>query len=466
MSDAPDPPFRLGWEEWCALPDLGLPALKAKVDTGARTSALHAFDIEPFGPANAPKVRFTVRPIPGRHDLTLACSAPIFDRREVTSSNGETEFRYVIESRLAMGGRAWPVELTLTDRGAMAYRMLLGRRAIQPDMVVAPNESCLQPVLGYDVYGQAKLRSAAPDRPLRIAVLSREADSYTARRLVEEGTARGHTVEIINTARCYMAMNALAPEVYYDGKRLPRYDAVIPRIGVSMTRYGCAVVRQFETIGTWSVNSAEAITLARDPIHAHQVLARYHIGMPATAFAASPKDTRNLIGLVGTAPLVIKLLDSDQGDGIVLAETRKAAESVIDAFRGLSANFLVQDFVPDTAGADIRCLVLNGKVIGALQRRPRDENGRPGLRTDAFTKSVRTTKVERDTAQRAAKAFRLGLCSVDLLRGAEGPKVLALGPTPGFERFEAAGGGNLAAPLFDVIEKRLRPVPRRKRSAR
>lgn len=213
-------PFRLGWEEWCALPALGLPALKVKVDTGARRSALHAFDIEPFGPAEAPHLRFGLHPVPGRDDLVIHCSAPLKDRRDVTSSNGETESRYVIETDMVMGERRWPIEITLTDRTTMAYRMLLGRQAVLDDMVVDPNASFCQPELDYDVYAGAQLRAATPPRALRIAVLSREAESYSTQRLVDIGEMRGHTVEVIDTTRCYIAINALAPEVHYDGPKV------------------------------------------------------------------------------------------------------------------------------------------------------------------------------------------------------------------------------------------------------
>jgi len=236
--------LNFGWEEWVSLPDLGLPAIKAKVDTGARTSALHAHDIETFGSAAKPKVRFNVHPIPGREDISITCSAPLIDRREVTSSNGESEQRLVIASTLEVGGQSWPIEITLTNRAGLTSRMLLGRQALGDHIIISPTERRLQPDLSYDVYHSAKVRHAAPVRALRIAVLSRE-DNYSTRRLVEAGEARGHTVEVIDTTRCYMAINSLAPEVHYDGKRLPRYDAVIPRIGASVTPYGCAVIRQF-----------------------------------------------------------------------------------------------------------------------------------------------------------------------------------------------------------------------------
>ena len=457
-------PFALGWEEWLALPDLGLPALCAKIDTGAKTSSLHAFDIEPFGAARAPHVRFAVHPIPGREDVTIACSAPVIDRREVTSSNGETEYRFVIESPVQLGHRSWPVEITLTDRGAMSYRMLLGRQALSDDMVVMPNAGFYQTRLDYGVYDTAALAAHAPARTLRIAVLSREPDCFSTRRLIGEGEARGHVVEVIDTTRCYMAINALAPEIHYDGRRLPHYDAVIPRIGASVTAYGAAVLRQLELTGTWCVNPAAGIQASRDKLHAHQILARHHIGMPATAFAASPKDTENLIALVGNAPLVVKLLESSQGKGVVLAETDKAAQSVISAFRGLKANFLVQHFVGEAAGEDIRCLVVAGRVVAAMRRVAAEGEFRSNLHQGGRAKPVRISRDERDMAIRAARAFGLGFAGVDLLRAKDGPKVLEVNSSPGLEGIEGTSGQNVAALLFDAIERRARPTGARRRT--
>ncbi|MEM8981151.1 MAG: 30S ribosomal protein S6--L-glutamate ligase [Pseudomonadota bacterium] len=456
-------PIKVGWEEWLALPDLGIPALKVKIDTGAKTSALHAFDIEPFG-RTRPRVRFMVQPIPQRPDLVIACSADLVDQREITSSNGEREMRYVVETDVAMGEHRWPIEITLTNRATMSSRMLLGRQALGENVMVAPGEKNYQPELSYDVYHSAKMRERAPARALRIAVLSRE-DNYSTRKLVEEGEARGHTVEVIDTTRCYMAINAVAPEVYYDGARLPRFDAVIPRIGASITPYGTAIVRQFETLGTYCVNGSEGITASRDKLHAHQLLARGHIGMPTTAFAASPKDTRNLMQLVGTAPLIVKLLESTQGKGVVLAETKKAAESVIDAFRGLKANFLVQDFVKESAGEDIRCLVIAGRVVAAMKRTSDGEDFRSNLHRGGSAKVVRITKEEREVAVHAARTFRLGLAGVDMLRSNDGPKILEVNSSPGLEGIETATGKNLAGLLYDAIEKRVRPHPVRRRKS-
>jgi len=451
-----------GWEEWISLPDLGLPAIKAKVDTGARTSALHADDIEVFGPAAKPKVRFNVHPIAGRQDIVITCSAPLVDRREVTSSNGEAETRFVISTQISVAGQDWPIEVTLTNRQTMTNRMLLGRSALGDHITINATEKRLQPDLSYDVYHTASLRSSAPQRALRIAVLSREAN-YSTARLVEVGEARGHTVEVIDTTRCYMAINALSPEIHYDGNRLPRYDAVIPRIGASITPYGCAVIRQFETIGTYCVNGSAGILSSRDKLHAHQVLAGKRIGMPTTAFAASPKDTSNLMGLVGTAPLIVKLLESTQGKGVVLAETKKAAESVIDAFRGLKANFLVQDFVKEAAGEDIRCLVVAGKVVASMKRTGAEGDFRSNLHRGGSAKVVRISKEERDTALRAARAFGLGMAGVDLLRSSDGPKVLEVNSSPGFEGIEKATGKDIVGKLYDEIEVRVKPQPMRRR---
>ena len=454
-----------GWEEWIALPDLGLPVIKAKIDTGARTSALHAHDIEVFGPASKPKVRFNVHPVAGNEDITITCSAPIIDRREVTSSNGEAELRYVISTKMDVAGQSWPIDVTLTNRAGMTSRMLLGRQALTDHITISPTEKRLQPDLSYDVYHTAAVRHKAPQRALRVAVLSREASNYSTSRLVEVGEARGHTVEVIDTTRCYMAINAMAPEVHYDGKRLPRYDAVIPRIGASVTPYGCAVIRQFETIGTYCVNGSAGILSSRDKLHAHQVLASKKIGMPTTAFAASPKDTSNLMALVGTAPLIVKLLESTQGKGVVLAETKKAAESVIDAFRGLKANFLVQDFVKEAAGEDLRCLVVDGKVVAAMKRTGADGDFRSNLHRGGTAQVVRITKVERDTALRAARAFGLGTAGVDLLRSDSGPKVLEVNSSPGFEGIEKATGKDIVGMVYDMIEARVKPQPVRKRKA-
>lgn len=451
--------FSLGWEEWLGLPDLGLPAILAKVDTGAKTSALHAAAVEPFGPSDNPQVRFLLHPDPNDANLEITCSAKVVDRRQVTSSNGDVELRYVIETPLQIGDRIWPVQITLTNRESMAYRMLLGRTAIQDDMVVDPNTSCAQPVLSFAAY-KGLPRKRPVKRPLRIALLTREAQNYSSRRLIEAAQARGHVIEVINTTRCYMKIGGLTPEIHLDGKVLPRFDAVIPRIGASVTGYGQAVLRQFEATGAYCLNSAEAIGASRDKLLAHQILARAKIRMPITTFANSPKDTKDLITLTGQAPVVVKLLSSTQGKGVVLAETQKAAESLVDAFRGLDANFLVQQFVKEAAGSDLRCLVIGNKVVGAIKRTGAAGDFRSNLHQGGTAKSTRTTKEERETAKRAARELGLSVAGVDMLQSSEGPKVLEVNSSPGLEGVEKATGKDLAAMIIEHVERQVKPLAR------
>lgn len=444
--------FRLGWEEWAALPDLGLPALKVKVDTGARTSALHAFDIEPFDDAGTPRLRFGVHPVPGRDDISIVCTADVADRREVISSNGEAELRYVIRTDIRIGTRQWPIEITLTNRTTMAYRMLLGRTALDEEIRVSPSESFCQPKLTYD--GYSGVETGHP-RPLAIAILTREPEAYTTRRLIDAGEAAGHRVDVIDTARCYMVIDARTPEVHCDGARLPRYDAVIPRIGTSMTAYGSAVLRQFEMIGTYCLNGSAGVTATRDKMAAHQTLARAGLALPLTALAHSPKDSGNLMGLVGPAPLMVKLMDAAPGQDVVLAETQKSAQTVISAFRGLKADFLVQSFLRDAVS--LRFVIVGKKVVAAIEWPGND------------TPSARTTVPsgdERKSALRAAKAFGLGFAAVDMLRTSDGPLVLKVSTTPALEDAERITAKDIAARVIDDLTQRLRPEPRPRKMKR
>ena len=448
----------LGREEWVALPDLGLPAIRAKVDTGARTSALHAYALQTFGPAEAPWVRFRVQPIPGRADVDVDCAAEIVDRRAVTSSNGETEVRHVVRADLVLAGRAVSAEVSLTNRDGMSSRMLLGRLALEAlGAVVDPTLAETQPALDYAVYLSGPARTAS--RPsLRIALLTVNAGNYSSRRLIEAATARGHRIDAIDTTRCYMNINVLAPSVLYDGEVLEPYDAVIPRIGSPLTDYGLAVVRQFEMTGAFCLNRAGAIGAARDKLHALQVLARKGVAMPTTAFARSPKDTRHVLGLVGGAPLVVKLLQGSQGRGVVLAETTQAAESVISAFRDLEADILVQEFVAEAGGADVRCFVIGGRVVAAMKRQAKLGDFRSNLHQGGEALPVKITTAERDLAVRAVRALGLQVAGVDILRAHDGPKVIEVNASPGLQGVERASGKDVADLIIRHLEGRVSPL--------
>lgn len=266
-------PYIIGWEEWLAFPDLGLPAIKAKIDTGARTSALHAHLIEPFGPVNAPLVRFAVHPIGGRTDVEITCSAPIIDRREVTSSNGERETRYVIITHVRMGQRTWPIEVTLTNRETMAYRMLLGRQAIQDDMFVDPASSFRQPKLSYKLYKHMPRRSPVR-RALRIAILTDAINAQDTTRIATAFYERGHVVETLVADELALAFDNLIPSLTLGEATLGHFDFVVPFFDLDCGRdtFALYVLRQLELMGSTPLNSASALTILTDPVGVRQLL--------------------------------------------------------------------------------------------------------------------------------------------------------------------------------------------------
>lgn len=292
---------------------------------------------------------------------------------------------------------------------------------------------------------------------MKIAILSRNKRLYSTRRLVEAAKARGHDVRVVDVLRCYMNIAPHNPEIHYRGQRLEGFDAIIPRIGASVTFYGAAVVRQFEMMGTYSLNESVAITRSRDKLRAHQLLARKGIGMPVTGFAYAPDDTADLVSLVGGAPCVVKLTEGTQGRGIVLCETDKAAESVIEAFRDLDAYFLVQEFVEEARGADIRCFVIGGRVVAAMLRQAKPGEFRSNLHRGGVAAKVKITPEERSTAVRAAKIMGLNVAGVDILRSNHGPVVMEVNSSPGLEGIESVSGVDIASLIIEFVEKNARP---------
>ncbi len=292
---------------------------------------------------------------------------------------------------------------------------------------------------------------------MKIAVLSRNPKLYSTRRLMEAGTARGHEMHVINTLRCYMNIASDKPSIHYKGEDLIGYDAIIPRIGASVTFYGTAVVRQFEMMGVFSINESVAISRSRDKLRSLQLLSRKGIGMPITGFAHSPDDVEDLIKMVGGAPLVIKLLEGTQGIGVVLAETKQAAESVIEAFMGLKANILVQEFIKEAGGADIHCLVVGGKEVSAMERPTQAGDFRSNLQPGGTASLIKITPQERSMAIRAAPPLDLPVAGVDLLRSSRGPLVMEVNSSPGLEGIETATGKDIASIIIELIEKNTGP---------
>ena len=298
---------------------------------------------------------------------------------------------------------------------------------------------------------------------MKIALLARNAGLYSHKRLVEAAETRGHEIEVIDTLRCYMNIASRRPEIYYHGKKLPKFDAVIPRIGASITFYGLAVLRQFEVAGTYPLNESVAIGRSRDKLRSMQLMARDGIGLPVTTFAHDPKQTEEVLKLAGGAPLVIKLLEGTQGIGVVLADTDRSAKSVIEAFRGANVNILVQEFIKEAGGTDIRALVVGGRVVAAMKRTGAEGEFRSNLHRGGSAQVVKLSPEERATAQRAAKAMGLNVCGVDMLRANHGPVVMEVNSSPGLEGVENATGIDIAGKIVEFLEKHAKPGATRTR---
>ena len=298
---------------------------------------------------------------------------------------------------------------------------------------------------------------------MKLAILSRNAKLYSTRRLVEAARQRHHSVRVLDPLRCYLRISAGGFDMHYKGKSIAGYDAVIPRIGASITRYGTAVLRQFELMGTHTPNCSDAIARSRDKLRSHQLLAAQGIGLPVTVFGDNPDDTDDLLSMLGPPPHVVKLNEGTQGAGVILTEKPSASRSVVETLRGLYANFLVQEFIGEAKGADIRCFVVGDQVVAAMRRQAPKGEFRSNLHRGGTAHAVRASAAEQATAVRAAAALGLGVAGVDLIRSRRGPLVLEVNSSPGLEGIEQASGQDVAGAVIDfAVARRPRRAPRRR----
>lgn len=289
---------------------------------------------------------------------------------------------------------------------------------------------------------------------MNIVILSRNKSLYSTKRLIEAGEARGHKMTVLDHLKCYVSIEKSRPEIHYDGVPVIHTDAIIPRIGASVTFYGCAIVRQFEMMGVMSAVESQAIVRSRDKLRSMQLLSRAGVDMPITGFARNPKDKDDLIRMVGGTPVVIKLLEGTQGIGVVLAETKKAAQSVLDAFYGLKTNILIQEFIKESKGTDVRAFVVDGKVVGAMKRVGKEGDFRSNLHRGGKAFPIKLTKEEKETALKAAKALGLGIAGVDMLQSNRGPLLMEVNSSPGLEGIEKATGIDIASKIIKYVEKK------------
>lgn len=438
------------------MPGLGLPAIKARVDSGAATSSLHAFNIVPIQRDGADWISFEVHPLQNDRSVVVRHEAAVLERRGVRNTSGITENRYVIREELVLGDQSWPIELTLTNRDAMGFRMLLGREAMVGRVLVDPEGSHQLGEVSPDALQEMYAHLRTERTGLRIAVLATDPELYSNRRLMEAGEERGHRMEFLSVKQCYMRLDPQNPEMHYRGGNvLERIDAVIPRIRPSITFYGCAITRQFEAMGIRVLNAAEPIKRSRDKLLASQLFVRHGLSMPVTGFASSPLDTKDLIKMVGGAPLILKLLEGAQGRGVVLAETQKAAESVINAMKSLNANLLVQEFIKEAGGKDLRCFVIGGKVVAAIERTAAVGDFRSNIHQGGSAQAVRIRPEERRLALAATRALGLDVAGVDIIRAERGPLLLEVNSSPGLEGIETATGKDLAGQMIQDLERKL-----------
>jgi ribosomal protein S6--L-glutamate ligase len=444
----------IGSEEWLSLPLLEIPKIKARVDSGAKTSALHAVNIKTFQKDNEEWVKFDINPIQNNAKTVTHCQAKLVDRRIVKSSSGFREKRYVIKTVLNINDLEWEVELTLTNRDSMGYRMLLGREAMVGRILVDPETRFTIGEPSTEELKKFYFEEENEKKGLRIAVLASNPELYSNKRIMEAGEMRGHEMHFLNIKYCYMKLDAETPEIHYrGGKVLNNFDAVIPRIRPSMTYYGCALTRQFEALKVYALNNAAAITQSRDKLFSLQLLLNNGVDIPTTGFANSPLDTDDLIKMVGGSPLIVKLLEGTQGKGVVLAETKKAAESVINAFKSLNANILVQEFIKEANGKDLRLFVVDGKVVAAMQREAAPGEFRANIHMGGTASIVKVTPEEKKIAIKATKAMDLRVAGVDIIRSSKGPLLLEVNSSPGLEGIEAATNKDIAGEMIKAIEK-------------
>ena len=444
----------IGRAENIDLPDLKVFDVPAKVDTGAESSSLWASEIK----ENANGLEFVLFARGSKYYTgeKFTVKASNYSLTRVANSFGHSETRYKVKLKAVLHERKIRATFTLSDRSQMVYPILIGRRLLHGKFLV--NVSDGSPLKYEEEARTSQLeREMVAERPaargkLRIAILSKGPGNYSTQRLKEEALKHGHEVRIINYAKCYVTLESGKPVVRYRGESLHDIDVVIPRIAANLTSYGSSMVRQFEMQNVFTTTTSIAIVRSRDKLRSTQLLAKAGIGIPKTVFARETADLDDVLDQVGGAPVIIKVARGTHGNGVVLAETKKAAKAVMQAFYVEGVSFIVQEFVAESAGTDIRAFVVNGKVVASMQRQSLDDDFRSNLHQGGEGTVIKLTDEERRTAIKAAKAMGLPICGVDMMRSDRGPLVLEVNSSPGFG-IEKVTGRNVAEKIIEYVEQ-------------
>ena len=450
-------PVFIGQAEHVDFPELGLSHIPARIDTGAKTSAIWASSIK----ETDGQLSFVLFDSKCAYYNGRTLTTNDYQLRIIASSTGVSEERYVVKLLIVLAGRKIRASFTLADRSAQTYPVLIGRRVLHGKFIVDVKQG--KPLLDKEQKRsrtlQAKSKKSKEDT-LKIAILSKGPANYSTRRLKEEALKRGHQVRIVNYAKCYVTLEKGNPIVNYKGEEITGIDVIIPRIASSLTKYGSAIVRQFEMQNVATTTSSIAIVRSRDKLRSMQLLAKDGIGIPKTVFARETADFDGVLEQVGGAPVIIKVARGTHGNGVVLAETRKAALAVMQAFYVEGVNFLVQEFIQESAGTDIRAFVVNGKVVASMKRQSLDDDFRSNLHQGGEGTLIELTDRERKTAQKAAKAMGLVIAGVDMMRSDRGPLVLEVNSSPGFG-IEKVTGENVAEKIIEYVEQAAKSARRK-----
>lgn len=445
----------IGRAEKIELRDYGLESIPAKVDTGADSSTIWASAIS----EDTKGLHFTLFGPGSEYYTGEMCHVAKSDyvQTQVENSFGHSETRYKVKLSVTLKGHQVRATFTLSDRATKTYPVLLGRRLLRGKFLVDVADG--DPLHEAERLKSAQLQSRVTPvtqlksgRVLKIAILSKGPGNYSTKRLKEEAIRHGHEVRIINYAKCYVTLESGKPVVRYESESLHDIDVIIPRISANLTSYGSSIVRQFEMQNVPTATTSIAIVRSRDKLRSTQLLAKAGIGIPKTVFARETADLDDVLDQVGGAPAIIKVASGTHGNGVVLAETRKAAKAVMQAFYVEGVNFIVQEYIAESAGTDIRAFVVNGKVVASMQRQSLNDDFRSNLHRGGEGMLVKLTDEERRTAVKAAKTMGLPICGVDMMRSERGPLVLEVNSSPGFS-IEKITGRNVAEKIIEYVEQ-------------
>jgi ribosomal protein S6--L-glutamate ligase len=450
----------IGRAEKIDLRDFKLVEIPAKVDTGADSSSLWVSNIL----EDQKGLHFVLfdKGSPYFNGEVQHFTKPDYTLTRVANSFGHKELRYKVKLRITVKGRKVRATFTLSDRSLKTYPILLGRRLLQGKFLVdVTNGTPLKEVERQKATILQQELEQTTENPnkgksgMKIAILSKGPGNYSTKRLKEEALKRGHEVRVINYAKCYVTLESNKPVVRYEGDSLHDIDVIIPRIASNLTSYGASIVRQFEMQNVFTTTTSISIVRSRDKLRSTQLLAKAGMGIPKTVFGRETADLDDVLDQVGGAPVIIKVARGTHGNGVVLAETRKAAKAVMQAFYVEGVSFIVQEYVEESAGTDIRVFVVNGKVVASMMRQSLDDDFRSNLHQGGEGKAVKLTEDERKTALKAAKAMGLPICGVDLMRSNRGPLVLEVNSSPGFG-IEKVTGHNVAEKIIEYVEQNAR----------